>query len=175
MNDISLVPRALEFYDGGHEKIKMLNRLAESAVPNIIFYQGDLGRSKIEFTDKEKNILLTSEFEYIGIYYPKMKVWSWPWAVPGTNKNDTYLSRKILEYGLDISSDVLLGLKMELITSRFFVTDAVQVDIHLAVSAYLLKNPYIYQHVIRVDEDSDNYFIYFLILLNKDAIDILTV
>jgi hypothetical protein len=64
--------------------------------------------------------------------------------VPYLSKNSTYTSRKILNYGLDLGPNQEY-LKSELITSRFRITNPIQLDIHTAISSYLSQIPTIFQ------------------------------
>ena len=58
----------------------------------------------------------------------------------------SYISRKILNYGLDLTPDEQF-LKSELITSRFRISSKIQLDIHVALASYLTKMPLIYKHI----------------------------
>jgi hypothetical protein len=80
------------------------------------------------------------------------------------SKNSTYLSRKLLNYGLDIDNEELIQLKSELITSRFKIKNTLQLDIHLALAGYLCKNPIIYKHIIG-EKETMTYYMFLLDLV----------
>ena len=95
-------------------------------------------------------------------------------------KNNTKIVRKLFNYGAELDPDVKY-LKTELITSRFRVSDQIQLDIHIGIASYLSKIPLVYQHRLyiqqKVDSDSfllikdnelesENYTIYFMFLLD---------
>ena len=67
-------------------------------------------------------------------------------------KNTNYVSRKILEYGLDIDYKDISFLKTELITSKFRITDNIQLELHLALASYLSKNPVIFKYAYNPDK-----------------------
>ena len=68
--------------------------------------------------------------------------------------------RNILNYGLNldpITENTFL--KTELITSRFRINDPVQLDVHIAISSYLSKVPFIFKHIIH-EKDPFEYLSY---------------
>lgn len=114
----------------------------------------DFKHSKINLYDKNKQLIKKYNMEVIGIYNVSNNLWTWAWAYPKISKKFSQLSRNILNYGLDmVSSRENLFLKTELITSRFIVNDPIQLDIHLAISAYLTKNEKIFPLILTAEED----------------------
>jgi len=102
-------------------------------------------------------------------------MWFWGWAVSAFRKNLTIISRKILTYAFDLDPSVFLNLqlKTELVTSRFIITNPIQLDIHVALASYLSKSPLIYKYIIYADEKNPkDYVVYYLILLNQHKIEI---
>jgi hypothetical protein len=143
---MKVITRALEYYDKNREtydnffsKIKYVKQTNQN--------NKDLERSKIIFYDKNNKEMGRSRYEKIGIYNVSSKIWTWSWAVAINPKNTTYLARKILNYGLDITVDDNkhnnLFLKSELTTSRFKIDHAIQLDIHIAICSYIAKIPMI--------------------------------
>ena len=114
-----------------------LKRLEKSFDDGII--------SKEEY-DKNKKEIFRSKTESIGSYYPPTKLWVWAWANPVNPKNNTYIVKKMFDYGMNMDpSQENLFLRTELITSRFRTTDPVQLDTYLALSSYLAKIPYVFK------------------------------
>jgi len=107
--------------------------------------------------------------ETLAVFYDKLNVWSWAWSHMGLTNAENYLSKEILIYALKLGSE-LTYLKSILTTSRGVVKDRVQVDINLALGASIIKHPYIYPYVYKIE---DYHLIYYMILLNKDALDTL--
>lgn len=144
---IDLVRNSLEFYDKNNQlfdkhfarfkSISYKSNDKDTEHPLIIFY------------DKDNNKIFESRYEIIGLYNNYGSVWSWAWALPSLDKNVTNISRKILFYGLDIvPSNEDKFLKTELITSRFRISDLIQLDIHVGIASYLSKMPAVFHIVI---------------------------
>ncbi len=140
----SFIKNALEYYDKNNENLQTkLRNVHHYKYEHVI--STDTENSVIIFYDKNNNKLFSSRFEIIGIYIKPLKLWAWAWALPNIHKNLSYISRKLLMYGLDL--DYLLegtNLKTELITSRFHIKNILQIDIHLAIASYLTKIKYIF-------------------------------
>lgn len=139
-----IVINSLEYYDKNYEKYK--NILSKIKFYALKFFYGDLERHRIVFYDKNKKELFSSDYEIMGLYNHYSRTWAWAWSISWFTKNEVYLARRILNYGLDIIPDRnTIFLKTELITSRFRISDLIQLDLHLAIAAYLSKIPLIYK------------------------------
>lgn len=163
---MNIVATALEYFDRNTYKYKKF-------LSNIKFYKikhnnTDIDRSVIIFYNKHEKILAECKYEEIGNYYPKNNVWVWSWGIPSLPKNKSFLSRKILTYGLDININTSnndnknknnkkndinnyniidttnIFLKAELITPRLRLNNIIQLEIHLAITSYLTKLPFIF-------------------------------
>lgn len=146
---MDLVIRSLDYYDNNREKFnKFISKVRYLQIQRTS--KGDIDRKKLIFYDRDKEKIGISRIEQVGTYYHDPKLWVWSWANPSNEKNVTYLSRKILSYGLDITTDVKdinnIFLKAELITSRFKINDKIQLDIHIAISSYITKIPFILRY-----------------------------
>jgi len=184
-----IVRNSLEYLDNNKSKYKSyLNKIEYYSLE---FLYGDLERHKIIFYDKNKNKLFETEYEIIGVYNNFAKTWAWSWSIANFSKNEVYLARKILMYGLDIVPDKdTIFLKSELITSRFRISNPIQLDIHVGLASYLSKIPFIFKlyiptnlnenlegnlYPILTDDDfsffdNTNFQIYYLFLLNEKII-----
>lgn len=97
-----------------------------------------------EFYDINKNILFKAECEYIGIAYTNVDkdiLWVWAWANPQISKNHTLLSRKLLQYGLDINpsnNNIDIFLKSILTNSRMKLS-AIELELIISLSLYISK------------------------------------
>jgi hypothetical protein len=142
---ISLVKDSLEFYDKGQEKYRDIYKNINYI--SIEINTNDLEHNIIIFYDLNFKELSRHKFERIGIFDIKSNLWTWAWAIPFLEKNETNIIRKILTYGveLDLSS---ISLKVELITSRFKITNKVQLDIHCAIASYLSKKQKIFSYKV---------------------------
>jgi len=153
---INLIANALEYYDLHNQKYeKLLNNAVRLEVDTKL---GDLNSPQITLFDKNDKELLTAEYQYIGMYYKLFDIWVWAWGHSLYDKNATKLSRKILEYGLDLRPNNILNgiLRAQLITSRFKIQKKAQLDIHLALAGYLTKQPIIYKYKNVLDNKNPN-------------------
>ena len=57
----------------------LLNRIKHVSTKKNI---KDMSKSKIYFYDSNNKLFMKADFEYIGNYYNKYKLWIWSWAVP---------------------------------------------------------------------------------------------
>ena len=180
----NLVPDALEFYDKNCERYDNLF----DRVKYIKFVTGtkDMDPSYIHMYDEDKKEIIKSRYENIGVYNNKSKTWAWAWSMPRFSKNTTNIARKIINYGMDLSPDSQF-LKMELITSRFRISDHVQLEMHVAIASYLSKKPLVYEYISYInfkldadkliditdirEDDRENYTSYFLFLLDYEEIN----
>lgn len=164
-----IIAPALEFYDRTNEQYKSLFDKLSPLKFKKDASEHDLEHNKITFYDDQKKELLTSNYEVVGIYSSVHKMWSWGWSIPLLRKNEIYISRKILNYGLDIEYSIFL--KTELVTSRFEISDKIQLDIHLAIATYLSKKV-IYKYRILYNEkegEKGGYLDFYIFLLDMSA------
>jgi hypothetical protein len=169
---ITVIPDALNYYDNN-------NDMYSSIIDKISYYrradvQSNTKNLAYTFYDDNDKEIFTSRVELIGRYQissndNSLKSWTWGWGIPITNKYFTNIIKKVFLYGSDIDvstggkiSDDKLILKSELITSRFYVSNDTQVDIHCALASYLAKMPMVlsFANVGNVDKDDKTKFIY---------------
>lgn len=180
----NLVPDALEYYD---RNVQKYNSIFDK-IKYVKFEAGtkDMDYSYIHVYDHDKKELFKSRYENIGVYNNKSKTWAWAWAMPRFKKNTTTIARKIINYGMELDPESRF-LKTELITSRFRITDYIQLDIHVSIASYLSKKPAVYEYKSYIDfeadadnlvditkineSEKDNYTSYFLFILDYDKLD----
>ena len=150
----NLVVNALEYYDMNNEKYSHLYK--NTAYYSLVYTNIDMGKNTILLYDNDKNLLIKSAYEIIGLYSNTTSVWAWAWAIPYFYKNSTYISKKIINYGIDLDPDQIT-LKTELITSRFRISNPTQIDIHVAVTSYLSKNPVVFSFLLDEEESHKHY------------------
>jgi len=153
---INLIKNAFKYYDKNKEKyhkfISKVKYIIRVSVDN------DIEPNIIKFYDKNKKKIFESRYQIIGKYDDNMRMWSWGWHVPIYNKNETKMSTKILQYGLDLSTDLYKKdsaknqfLKMILTKSQTFIVNELQLDVHLALASYLAKIPLIFPIYLPID------------------------
>lgn len=181
-NYIDIITNGLEYYDKNNEKFERIK--SKMKYYKLSISKSDLDHSKITFFDKHKKKLFTSRYEIIGTYNKFTSTWIWAWSNPSFYKNTTYISKKILNYGIDIPPKHNDLLKMELITSRFQISNRIQIDLHVSLASYLSKNEFVFDigykdsyiadftEIKRFDEskDKEDFVAMYLFLLDTDNI-----
>jgi hypothetical protein len=159
-NTNDLISNALESYDLHVDKY-------ESFLKKVSYYILHVDTDEVEMTiyqyisfyDKNKTLLHKSTYEVLGIFDPIGSIWIWAWATPYLDKNMTRISRKILNYGIDLSSTNDF-LKSELITSRFKISNPIQIELHCSIASYLGKKQIIIGIIPDKEKQVDEYFTY---------------
>ena len=70
-----------------HQKFLQKNKAEEEREKKLL---EELRKRK---EDEDKKELLSSRYEYIGLYEPKINIWTWAWAIPAINKKNTNFKR----------------------------------------------------------------------------------
>jgi len=141
---IDLLINALNYYDINEEKYK--NIISKCKNYSIKRSNTEIDHDMIIFYDDDLHIVFQSRYEILGTFYNNVNLWIHSWANPILNKNLNYISKDILNYGLNMNlKDETLFIKTELITSRFKITDNIQLDIHVAIASYISKQPFIFK------------------------------
>lgn len=138
-----LIIQSLNYYDSNNEKYSKL--YDKFKYYSIITSENDTDHNIIIFYDKNNEIIFKSRYEILGMYNASSSLWIWGWSMPSLQKNELYLSRKILNYGFDLLLKESHFLKSELITSRFRISDTIQLTIHTSIASYISKNPMIFK------------------------------
>lgn len=146
MENLNIISQSLEHYD----KINIINKDLLNTIHYIRIIKTET-HNCISFYDKSKNLINTYEYEILGMYNSTGNIWLWAWANALTKKNAIVTAKKILNYGLDLDRDYLF-LKNELITSRFRISNPIQLDMHVAIGLYLSKKNMIFSY--RIYDDS---------------------
>lgn len=164
MNIQYIISNALIDYDKNKEKInKILNLVSDI---NIIYTKEDNERNIIQFTDTNDNIILDSEFEILGIYYPEDSVWIWGWAIPEIIYPNNFLSHEIFNHAMKSGREYLY-IKSLLVNSRMIITDDVQIDINLALCTSIIKHYNVYK-LVRTSSNNILSYMYIILLNEKD-------
>ena len=177
---INLISDSLEYYDANSEKYNDFFKKVKYV--KFLDVVKDIDHNTIIMYDSNKNEILSSRYEIIGVYNNKSRTWTWAWSVPRFRKNTTHIARKIITYGMDLDPESRF-LKTELITSRFRITNPVQLDIHAAVASYLSRQYIVYKYVSYISftadidglvditnvpkDNADEYTVYYMFLLDR--------
>lgn len=180
-NDIII--NALRYYDKNQEQyFDLYNRFKHWTLHKN---DKDMEHNKITFFDKNNKQIFESEYETLGVYYNKSNLWVWSWTIPYIRKNLIYISKRILNHVLDFDdfeNESTFFIKSEFLSSKFIVSDPVQLDLHVAIASYIGKQKFVYglrysyeygsmeeekpSHIPDKTEPID--IIYYIYLLNTD-------
>lgn len=134
-----IIKNALNYYDMNQENvIKLLSKIKYySYIDNLNTL------NQIILYDKDFNILIKSSYEIVSVYNPNNNIWKWSWSIANLEKKYTIISRKILEYALNLDPINENLLRSKLINSDLKILNKLQLDIYLALSSYISKKPFI--------------------------------
>lgn len=182
---VNLISDALEYYDSNTEKYSDFFKKVKYV--KFVDVAKDMEHNLIYMYDSNENELLKSRYEIIGVYNNKSKTWTWAWSIPRFRKNTTYIARKIINYGMDLDPESRF-LKTELITSRFRITNPIQLDMHAAIASYLSKQYAVYKYISYISfvadknglvditniprDNTNEYSVYYMFLLDYQNIKI---
>jgi hypothetical protein len=134
-----LIKNSLEYYDNCQPFIqKLINKINYIK----IITRNDINDEFIFYDDDNKQIF-RSKIETISIFIPHSKTWKWAWSNPFSKYKNTLISREILNYALTLNSENDLFLKLILLNSKIIIKNDYQLDIYLAIFAFLSKKPFI--------------------------------
>ena len=154
-----LIINALDYYDRCVENSMNLKLIGGSSNIEFQITDDETKHNKIICTDEHGN---KTEFfyEFIGKYLLEHNTWVWGWSMPEIEKKSSNLSKRVLNYGIDMvitkesKLDVDMALvKIALINSRV-ITSIKEVEILCGIFLYFTKLPYIY---IYPNKDNDMY------------------
>lgn len=180
MNSSSLVTDALEYYDLNSELYD--EKFKHVKYVKIEQAEKEIDHNSIIMYNKDKKQIYKSRYEVIGTFNSLTNTWAWGWTISTLKKNSTTIIRKIMNYGAELDPESSF-LKTELITSRFRISDPIQLEIHTAIASYLSKKPVIFKLKSFVDlnitdnnlldvqnsknpSENHNFSIYYLFILD---------
>nr|QZX43054.1 hypothetical protein [Mimivirus sp.] len=168
MSVSDIISNALVEYDSTNDVIQYL---LDNCYRKGYKTNNDSKRTLFKFIDKTTDeLILETEVEILGIYYDKLGIWSWSWSQIGLMNSENYLAKEMLYYALKLGSDSSY-IKSILTTSRGTVQDDTQIDINLAIASSIIKQPYIYPYIYKIN---GNHLVFYFILLNKTDLEILS-
>jgi hypothetical protein len=155
INLTGIIKQALIDYDNMNQKYEEY----------IIQDKVDIDRNNLKITFKKNK---TFNYEVLGLFDKNTNVWMWSWLVPDFKYNETLLTKKILNYGLKIEPfeydknkyDDMLYLKTQLVNTRFLLDNEYQLEIHLSIILYILKDNIKFLYY----SEKDNMIVYYLII-----------
>jgi hypothetical protein len=145
-NEIDIIKLALEYYDKQSEKYDVLLKTIHTV--DFETAKHDLDYNKIFMYNKDKELILESKYEIMGAYYPNTNIWIWGWSLHKLNKYYVKIIKNLFDYGIQLNPNTPNNsfLKMELVTSRFKISDKIQLEIYAAIAAYLSKTTFVFKY-----------------------------
>jgi hypothetical protein len=170
---IDVVKKSLEMYDKIKNKYKLelsiLNKTTkESGLLNITKEKDQYGESWIfNFLTLGKKY----SSELLGVFNYKSRVFSWSYVLPKFYYGDTYLTKRLLNYSLENEpefeyDEALFYLKVMFSNSRFNVETFEELEVLLAVSAYVLKDNIKFIATRKEKLSDDDYLLFFYLIKN---------
>jgi hypothetical protein len=135
MTDTTII-NSLAYYDIFNKKNKKMLDIIDSYI--------EMDNKIFMFVDKDNKELFKSRVETISIYIRDIKLWQWEWSSVNMDKVFLNIVKKLLKYGIDISESHREHIKSYLITSRFKITNDLELYVICSLIAYLSKTPYIW-------------------------------
>jgi hypothetical protein len=123
--------------------------------------------NKITFIEKKKIF----RYNVLGMFDKSNNIWFWGWMMPLFYMNEFDITTELLNYGLKINptpvnriSNDKLYIKTQLINSRFLLENFFQLEIHLALSCFLVKDKikFVYPRKRKLDNNKDIILYYFI-------------
>lgn len=146
-----IVRNSLEYYDSYQPKIQsILNK-----IEYIKIVDGNNINDEYIFYDSDDKPFFKSRIEQLGMFVPYDNSWKWSWSIPFAKFQNTFISRKILEYAFTLNSSTDLHLKSTLISSKLIISNQYQIDIYLALASMLSKKPFVLKLYLYPSWDKD--------------------
>jgi hypothetical protein len=179
-NNIKQILRnILEEHD--NNKLKIDNKLEDYKYFKLKYNSSSNEMSEITLYNNKKKEILKSKYQLLSIYIPNLKLWKWAWSLPAANKKHSFVSRKILNYALDIENINMLFIRDPLINSNITIENELELELLIGISSYLTKqnfikgfyfideNEGILNNVkkIELSDDVNNYMIHYYILMDQ--------
>lgn len=117
-------------------------------------HSNDMEQLNFEILSDDGNVVATGNYSIIGYFNNEISTWYWGWAVPFPVKSENYLSRKLLNYAMDLdinTNDIVLSsiLKAELLNSKIYIGyPTLEIEKYIALSLYVTKSDYYKQIMV---------------------------
>lgn len=146
---MNIIALALSYYDKYHKE----NEVLYDTKYNIII--NDKNNNRNVQIKLNENIVKEGYFNILGIFFPENNTFVWGWSLPyssinnNSDKDQTYLSRRILNYALDMDFDsrnpMIYELRTELLSNKIKIEHPYQLEKLIAVSQYITKTQMVYK------------------------------
>lgn len=156
MNNI--IKNSLEYYDSKYNNL--IKKLKIEKNEHVIKKDNnfDLKENIFIIKDINNNNKFKSNYEILCSWDEENKIITWAWALPNINKNKMYISKNLLNYGLDLNDDNLLELKNILINSKIKIENKISLRILMMIFLFLSKKDafFIFDNFVYIFYDIKN-------------------
>lgn len=142
------IKQCFRYYD---EHSIIIDYLSKNCNHTKYSTENTMNRQSLEFFGPSNKSVLKTEFEILGRIYTKMKdgvpvfkIWVWAWADQRSVAQDSYMSKKIQNYfANDEFGDMTYFYKNLFNKPIIEITDFSHVEVLVALSATIMKNPFL--------------------------------
>ena len=155
------IKKAIEYYDNQKIKYKDIIEIEE------ISYNFHTNEITFKGSNIKNNIY---DFETLGYFDNTSHIWVWGWVLQEIRSEQTKICRDLLNYGLKLEPNTLteehLLIKPLLINSRISIEEDCQLDINLAIYAYIVRDnfKFIYPRRKYLDDSKKSYVTFYLLI-----------
>lgn len=158
-NIMNIIKDSLNYYDTNNLKYSHIMK----KVKYIKYYMEDDTEMYIcHFYDKDKKLIFKSSIEFIGRYHKQSNIWNWGWAYSMMSKPLINTSKNIFLYAFDLYTDTISNIliKQQLLTSRLYISNNIQIETFCSIASYLTKTELIVDVPwVPIDKTAKPYFI----------------
>jgi len=134
-----------------------------------------INNNNIYFNNENNDNVEGFEYQLLGIYNTKNKLWIWSWELYNIESYLITISKNLLNYGLKlelINNDMInehLFLKSLLVNSRFTIGSYIELDNILYIISYIMKkqDQFIYKYTIKLN-NKEYLYLFFVILISNN-------
>jgi hypothetical protein len=165
MDNVNLIKNTLEYYDYNKNKYSNIKeKYFNLKDNNITFTKKRL--IDIFQVDSEYNYSL----EFFGLYDLQTTIWTWAWALNSQSLKENDILKQLVNYALKLeahsNNNDHYYIKAQLLNSKILFKNSLDLELHLALILYLLKENIItiYEQKCYYDEEKTKiYFKFFFI------------
>ena len=147
----NLIKNSLEYYDFKYNNLIKKLKIEKNEKVIKEDFTGDMKENFFIIKDINNNNKFKSNYEILCKIDEINKIITWSWALPDIKKNKIFISKNLLNYGLDLNDDNLIELKNILINSKIKYENNSSLQTLLCIflfltkkDAFLIKNNCIY-------------------------------
>jgi hypothetical protein len=172
MNIDEFVKISLEYYDNQNNIYEKEKLKFDKYIQKRFSELRDIEKKyktleKVKITPDKPSIFDSDKYkvQYLAMFDIDASIFTWGWAISNTRKNEKNAINKLVSYGLNLETNQIYPLyeylKLLLTSSRIKLDTEVELDLLLALVAYVLKDKvdFIYSGISESPNPYINYYI----------------